>query len=83
MSIFGCLLGNLLSLCLIVAGHEGVSPFAVLTHLGGHPALLPAALVATFHPLDLLFYGIAVYEGYRFSFRQVTDAELRGAQRDS
>jgi len=26
--------------------------------------------------MDLLFYGLAVYEGYRFSFRQVTDAEI-------
>ena len=31
---------------------------------------------ATFNPMDLLFYGIAVYEGYRFSFRQVTQADL-------
>jgi hypothetical protein len=33
---------------------------------------------ATFSPIDLLFYGIAVYEGYRFSFRQVTPEELAG-----
>jgi hypothetical protein len=24
----------------------------------------------------VLFYGIAVYEGYRFSFRQITQADL-------
>jgi len=33
---------------------------------------------ATFHPTDLLFYGIAVYEGYRFSFRRLSDADLAG-----
>ena len=26
---------------------------------------------ADFSPIDLLFYGIAIYEGYKFSFRQV------------
>ena len=25
-----------------------------------------------FSPMDLLFYGIAIYEGYRFSFRKIT-----------
>jgi hypothetical protein len=24
---------------------------------------------AFFSPMDLLFYGIAIYEGYRFSFK--------------
>jgi hypothetical protein len=76
LSVFGCLLGNLLSLCAVVAGQEGLSSLTVLAHIGGNPALIPAALIATFHPMDLLFYGIAVYEGYRFSFRRITDAEI-------
>jgi hypothetical protein len=76
MSVFGCLLGNLLSLCAVVAGREGLSPLAVLAHVCGNPVVIPAAMIATFHPMDLLFYGLAVYEGYRFSFRQVTDAEI-------
>ena len=33
-------------------------------------------MVATFSPMDLLFYGIAVYEGYKFSFRQVGPEDL-------
>ena len=28
-------------------------------------------MVVTFSPIDLLFYGIAVYEGYKLSFRQI------------
>jgi hypothetical protein len=31
---------------------------------------------ATFSPVDLVFYAIAIYEGYRFSFRQITTEEL-------
>ena len=33
-------------------------------------------MIATFSPIDLLFYVIAVYEGYRFSFRKISRAEL-------
>ena len=61
---------------MVVAGQEGVGPLAMLAYVGGHPAIIPGALIAAFHPLDLLFYGIAVYEGYQFSFRRVGAAEL-------
>jgi len=79
MSILGCLLGSLLSACTIVAGQGGLSLVAVLAHVCAKPALVPAAMIAAFRPLDLLFYGIALYEGYRFSFRQVTDVEITRA----
>ncbi len=74
LSLFGCLLGNFLSLCAIVAQEEGIGLFTALTHL--NPAGIPEAMVATFHPMDLLFYGIAVYEGYRFSFRRLSQADI-------
>jgi hypothetical protein len=31
----------------------------------------------SFSPMDLLFYGIAVYEGYKFSFRRMTGEEMQ------
>jgi hypothetical protein len=31
-------------------------------------------LQATFHPLDLLFYGLAVYEGYKLSFSPIKES---------
>jgi hypothetical protein len=73
LSIFGCLLGNLLSVCTVVAGRQGLSTPAVLAHVCSNPVLIPAVIIATFHSMDLLFYGIAVYEGYRFSFRRVAE----------
>jgi len=33
-------------------------------------------MTATFNPMDLLFYGLAVYAGYRFSFRRISAEEL-------
>jgi len=75
MSLFGCLLGNLLTLCNVVAHGAQVPLTAVLTHI--RPADIVAVMIRGFHPLDALFYGIAVYEGYRFSFRRLTEAKLR------
>jgi hypothetical protein len=31
---------------------------------------------ATFQPMDVVFYLIGLYEGYQFSFRQLTDEEI-------
>jgi hypothetical protein len=74
MSLFGCLLGNLLSVYLIVAGQQGLSLLNVLSRVCSNPVMIPAALIATFRSLDLLFYGIAIYEGYRFSVRRAAEA---------
>jgi hypothetical protein len=73
LAVFGCLVGNLLSACTLIAGQQSLSTSAVLAHVCRNPALIPAAMIATFRSLDLLFYGIALYEGYRFSFRRVND----------
>jgi hypothetical protein len=35
-------------------------------------------MTATFSVMDLLFYGIAIYEGYRFAFRKIRPEELQG-----
>lgn len=75
-ALLGCLLGNVLSICGFIetdgeVGYLGV----VLTFLTNPPALF-ALVRDTFSPMDLLFYGIAVYEGYKFSFRELTAADL-------
>jgi hypothetical protein len=74
LSLSGCLAGNLFSICAIVSGQEGIPFFNLLTRLNPH--IILELMKATFNPIDLLFYGIAVYEGYRFSFRQITEDEL-------
>jgi hypothetical protein len=38
-----------------------------------NPDFMVKAMMATFHPMDLLFYGIAVYQGYQLSFRELTE----------
>jgi len=75
VSILGCLLGNLLSVCALVASQESLSPLGVLTYICSKPAMIPGAAVATFQFLDLLFWGVGVYAAYRLSFRQIAHAD--------
>lgn len=75
LALLGCAVGNLLAVTALVAGNEGVPVLDALSNLD-----VPIArdlMVAFFSPMDLLFYGIALYEGYRLSFRQLGAEELR------
>lgn len=63
-ALFGCVLGNCLSALAFVAQAKHVSMFDLLS-----PAMMIRATTIFAQPMDLLFYGIAIYEGYRFSFK--------------
>jgi len=66
LSLFGCLLGNFLAMVGFAAKGEHAGVFATLSSIDY--AKVPALMVSTFSAMDLVFYGIAVYEGYKFSF---------------
>jgi len=66
LSLFACLLGNCLANGALVARDIGLSAASVLIQIS--PGTVPKLIVATFHPLDLLFYGLAVCLCYRCSF---------------
>ena len=74
LALLGCLLGNLFAVCGMVAAEQAVPFLQVVARLNFEVA--GQLIAATFSPIDLLFYGIAVYEGYSFSFRQLTDADF-------
>ena len=76
LSLLGCALGNLLAVTAIAAANDGVSLLDALPQLT--PQLVQELMVTFFSPMDLLFYGIALYEGYRLSFRQLGPTELDG-----
>lgn len=75
-ALIGCILGNLLSTCGFIAAQESIPLFQVVLNTIMQPAICLEFLKVTFSPMDLLFYGIAAYEGYKFSFRQITREEL-------
>jgi hypothetical protein len=66
LSLAGCVIGNVLAITGFFAKSEGVPFFTVLSQLD--VAAIPSVLIDTFSPIDLLFYAIAVYEGYKLSF---------------
>jgi len=75
LALVGCVLGNLLSVCIMIGNQTETSSLTVLSSL--NPGTAIDLILATFQPMDILFYGLALYEGYKFSFRQLSDKEVR------
>lgn len=74
LAVLGCGVGNLLAVCMLIAHDQSIPFFDVLAQL--NPGAIAEIMKVTFSPLDLIFYGIAVYTGYKFSFRRITEEEL-------
>ena len=74
ISVLGCMAGNLLAVCIMISQQEQLPFSQILSSL--NPEVVTRLMKATLNPMDLLFYGLAVYAGYRFSFRRVTAEEL-------
>ena len=74
IALLSCLLGNFFSIIGFISNAEGLGYFETLT-LIDYSQLIPI-MTGTFSPMDLLFYGIAAYEGYKFSFRKFTEKDL-------
>ena len=70
-ALVGCALGNLFSQVGFIAESESLGYFETITLLD-FPTIVNI-YSDSFSPMDVLFYGIAAYEGYKFAFRQVSD----------
>ncbi|MBP7866740.1 MAG: hypothetical protein KA419_12410 [Acidobacteria bacterium] len=73
LSLAGCLIGNYLTVCAVLAKELHTPFFDLLTSVDFNFVLL--VMKETFSPIDLVFYALAVFEGYRFSIRGLTDEE--------
>lgn len=74
LALFGCVLGNLLSGCAFLAHEQGASVSSVTLSVLSSPSTSFALLEAMFDGMDLLFYGIAAYEGFKFGRRALAAA---------
>ncbi|MHC4071529.1 MAG: hypothetical protein ACYTGS_05790 [Planctomycetota bacterium] len=74
LSLMGCAVGNLLRASYFIAKAEGIPFLDLLAEMDFSRAV--EIMAATFDPMDILFYAIAVYFGYRYSFRPVTEQDL-------
>ena len=75
-AFIGCLMGNVLSACGFVSIQQSAPFLDVTLAILSQPAVVVEVLQVGFSPMDLLFYGLAVYAGYRYSFRQLTQSDL-------
>jgi hypothetical protein len=69
LAIAAILLGNILTVIGFASKELNQSFFSTLVAFDW--AAAPRVLAAFMGPMDFLFYGIAIYEGYRFSFRSI------------
>lgn len=65
LALAGCAIGNLLAACVFFASAHEVGVERVLEVLDA--ALVTHLMQAMFSPMDLLFYGIAVWEAWRLA----------------
>lgn len=73
-SLLGCLAGNVLAVMIGVSNQSGTPLPTIASHMT--PQIAWDMLVAEFNPIDLLFYALGLYYGYRSSFHRITAAEL-------
>ncbi len=74
ISLLGCLLGNLLTVLLYVSKEYKISFFDVFSQVSINN--IPQIMIQAMHPIDFIFYAIAIYEGYRFSTKKFTERSL-------
>lgn len=74
LAVLSCFVGNFFSIIGVLANQESLGYLE--TFLSFDYAYFVPVMSETFSPVDLFFYGLAGYEGYKFSFRQVTEEEI-------
>jgi drug/metabolite transporter (DMT)-like permease len=67
LALTGCVLGNAMSFVVFIAQHTGTPLVQAFLNVS-IPGLV-AVMAENFEAMDLLFYAIAIYEGYKFSSR--------------
>lgn len=78
IAIISCVLGNFLGIIGYIANAETLGYLETLT-LFDYSQFIPI-MTETFSGMDLLFYGIAGYEGYKFAFRTIEPEDLTNIQ---
>lgn len=74
IAVLSCIIGNFLGVLGFISDSEGLSYFDTLLFFDYSYTFQLLSETAQF--MDLVFYGIAGYEGYKFAFRQLNQAQL-------
>jgi len=76
LSLVGCAAGNVLSVMIVVSTQQHIGFGELAARMT--PGIAWQMLVADFSPIDILFYGLGIYYGYRNSFHRISREELAG-----
>ena len=71
LTLAGCLGGVLLGMIGTIATAQNISYLEVLSHFD--LSILGKLIINKLRPVDFFFYGVALYEGYVFSFRKIPE----------
>ena len=77
MALVGCVLGNVFTIAWYISAQTGSSLMSVLTQLDME--LMIDLITESFQVMDILFYGLALYFGYKYAFRQLTSDDFNRA----
>ena len=73
LALLGCALGNLFSQIGFIAAHYETTYAAVFSSVISEPSMIMAIMVESFSLMDILFYGLAAYAGYQYSFVKISE----------
>lgn len=74
IAVVACALGNFFSTVGFVAQENGIGYIEVLSWFDAETVAI--IMQETFSLMDLFFYGLAGYEGYKFAFRQLSEEDI-------
>jgi hypothetical protein len=74
ISLLSCMVGNLLSVVGFAAKEYHLGYLQIIGNLNF--SMVSSVMTETFTFIDLIFYGIAIYEGYKFATLKFTERSL-------
>lgn len=79
IALLSVMFGKVLAICMFAAKEADVGAFEIFNQLTFE--IMFELLKETFHALDLLFYGLAVWAGWQYATRTISQEELAGVLR--
>lgn len=79
LALISVMIGKILAICMFAAKEAQVGAFEIFNELSFDQML--ALLKETFNPIDLLFYGLAIWAGWQYATRTMTQEELASVLR--
>ncbi|TCK92872.1 hypothetical protein EDC19_2028 [Natranaerovirga hydrolytica] len=73
-ALLGCLFGNVLALTIILSNYYSVPLFELIGIM--NIGMVIELLVDTFDAMDILFYGLAILQGYKISVKEVVNKDI-------